>query len=101
MPFVSQKTLESVPAHSVFAMGRAAVGAAVGLLAAGRMQRNTRNATALALLAIGVVVNLPSIIDSLNKFINGPESSRGLKRRLRSIRRDVDVPTEESDDHLY
>ncbi len=101
MPFVSQKTLDSVPAHSLFTVGRAAIGAALGLLVAGRMQRGVRNTTALALLAVGVAVNLPSIILSLNEFINGPESRRGLNKRLRSIRRDVDVPTEETDETLF
>jgi hypothetical protein len=101
MSIVSSKTLESVPAHGVLAVGRVAVGCALGLLVAGRIRRSVRQTTALALLAAGIVVNLPAIVSRLNEFINGPKSNRGIQKRLRSIRRDVDLPVEENDDRLY
>jgi hypothetical protein len=101
MSIVSSKTLEGAPAHGVLAVGRVAIGCALGLLLSGRINRSVRQTTALALLAAGVVVNLPAIISRLNEFINGPKSNRGIQRRLRSIRRDVDLPVEENDDPLY
>jgi len=101
MSLVSSKTLESVPAHGVLAVGRVAIGCALGLLLAGRISRSVRQTTALALLATGMLVNLPSVVSRLNEFINGPKSNRGIQRRLRSIRRDVDLPVEDNDDRLY
>ena len=101
MSIVSSKTLDSVPAHGVLAVGRVAIGCALGLLIAGRIRHSVRQTTALALLAAGLVVNLPSIVSRLNEFINGPQSNRGLQKRLRSIRRDIDLPEEEHDERLY
>jgi len=54
MSIVSSKTLESVPAHGVLAVGRVAIGCALGLLLAGRIRRSVRQTTALALLAAGI-----------------------------------------------
>jgi hypothetical protein len=101
MSIVSSKTLESVPAHGVLAVGRVAIGCALGLLLSGRIRHSVRQTTALALLAAGLVVNLPAIVSRLNEFINGPKSNRGIQKRLRSIRRDVDLPVEDNDDRLY
>lgn len=101
MQIVSQKSLESTPAKGIYALGRAAIGAGLGLLIAARFSRSTRHATAFGLLAIGIAANLPAIISNLNEFINGPESNRGLQKRLRSIRRDIDVPMEDVSDDVY
>lgn len=101
MQIVSQRTFESAPAKGIYALGRAAIGAGLGLLIAARFSRSTRNATAIGLLALGVAANLPSVVAGLNELINGPESNRGLQKRLRSIRRDIDVPIEDVSDETY
>ncbi len=101
MSFVTSKSLESVPAHGILAVGRAAIGCALGLLIAGRLRHSVRSTTALVLLVAGLAVNLPSIAVHLNTLLNGPQSNRGIQKRLRSIRRDVDLPVEDGDERLY
>ncbi len=98
---VPTRTLESAPAHGILAVSRAAIGLALGLLLAGKFRPGARQATAITLLSAGLLANLPSVADAIERFVNRPESDRGSQRRLRSIRRDVDVPVEDMQEHTY
>jgi hypothetical protein len=62
------------------------IGCGVGLLLAGKLGRPAQRATAVTLLVVGAVATVPFFYGVLAKQINRPESERGMKRRLDSIR---------------
>lgn len=73
----------------MLAAGKAAGGCAIGLLLADQLSKKTRQNVALSLLAVGAAAATPFIIACFLKKINLPESDRGMRRRLRSIREDT------------
>jgi hypothetical protein len=68
------------------AAANGAIGCGVGLLLAGKLGRPAQRVTAAALLAVGAVATVPFFYEVLAKQINRPESERGVRRRLDSIR---------------
>ena len=80
----------SKPPHpvqtSLLVLTQTAVGCAVGLLLAGKLQRPTQKVTAATLLGVGTVLALPMLVGSVMKATHGPGSVRGERRRLESIR---------------
>ena len=87
MSSVSTKALDSMPALSVLAVTRAALGCGIGMMVAHKFQRtSTRQTTAIALLSVGVLGSLPWLVQSVIQAVNRPESARGMQRRLDSIR---------------
>ena len=90
MSSVSTKALDSMPALSVLAVTRAALGCGIGMMVAHKFQRtSTRQTTAIALLSVGVLGSLPWLVQSVIQAVNRPESARGMQRRLESIRENV------------
>ena len=90
MSSVSTKALDSMPALSVLAVTRAALGCGIGMMVAHKFQRtSTRQTTAIALLSVGVLGSLPWLVQSVLQAVNRPESARGMQRRLDSIRENV------------
>ncbi len=59
-----------------------------GLLVAERLNRPARQATAIALVSVGTLAAIPLLVKMAMERINRPESERGMRRRLRSIRGD-------------
>ena len=87
MSSVSTKALDSMPALSVLAVTRAALGCGIGMMVAHKFQRtSTRQTTAIALLSVGVLGSLPWLVQSVIQAVNRPESARSMQRRLDSIR---------------
>jgi uncharacterized membrane protein YfcA len=64
----------------------ALLGGAAGLLLGEIMHRNARRGVAFALLAAGVACLTPAVTDTIVRRLNGPDTERGSRRRLRGIR---------------
>lgn len=65
---------------------RTAFGLGLGLLVAERLNRPARQATAIALVSVGTLAVIPLLVKMALARINRPESERGMRRRLLSIR---------------
>lgn len=90
------KVMETYPALGFLAVARAALGCGIGMMMANRFQRtSTRKTTAIALLSLGVLGNVPSIVTLLMRLINRPGSERMVRKRLASIREGVAMQGEE------
>lgn len=72
----------------------AAIGCALGILFGRGMERRSANITALTLLAAGVVVAGPAVVDIVQRAANRPSTRRGSQRRLASIR-DGGIPEQD------
>lgn len=83
-------TLENPTVLGLLAASRAVLGCGLGLLVAGKFQRaGARNGTAIALLSLGLLANVPSVTKFIVELVNGPDTERGMRKRLSSIRGDV------------
>ena len=92
------KTTEQIPLDSLLVLTRTAFGLGIGMLVADKIKHPVRQATAIALISLGVLAAVPSIVKAAMERINRPESERGSRNRLRSIRGDNVYP---SDNDLY
>ncbi len=82
------KTSEQRPLENVLALTRTAFGLGIGMLVADKINRPTRQTAAIALMSVGALAALPFLVKLALARINRPESDRGSKARLRSIRSD-------------
>jgi hypothetical protein len=82
------KTAEALPLDGLLTLTRAAFGLGLGLLVAERLDRPARQATAIALVSVGALAVIPLLVKKAMERINRPESARGMRQRLRSIRGD-------------
>ncbi len=73
---------------SMLAITQTAAGCGIGLLLAGKLGRPTQKVTAASLLSLAVLLALPALVGSVMRVWNRPESARGMRRRLDSIRHD-------------
>jgi hypothetical protein len=73
---------------SLLAVTQTAVGCGIGLLLAGKLQRPAQKTTAATLLSLGVLLAIPAVVQTVANVWRGPESDRGMRRRLDSIRTD-------------
>lgn len=64
----------------------ALLGTAAGLLLGELMHRGARRGVALGLGILGVATLLPMAVGGIVNKVNGPQSSRGARRRLTKIR---------------
>lgn len=78
----------------LLAVTQTAVGCGVGLLIAGKLRRPTQKVTAASLISIGVLLAIPGLVGIILRVWNRPESDRGAKRRLDTIRGDSGFPDE-------
>jgi hypothetical protein len=78
--------LDIVPVTSIVAVTQTAIGCGIGLLLAGKLRRGSQKTAGWAMLALGVASVLPITVGYLARTINRPESVRGMRRRLESIR---------------
>lgn len=62
------------------------LGAAVGVLAADLMDKDTRRPVAFTLAALGACALAPLIVGTAVDLVNGPNSRYGSRRTLRRIR---------------
>ena len=88
--------MDTYPALGLVAITRALLGCGIGMMVATRFQRtSTRKTTAIALLSLGVLGNVPSVVTLLMRLINRPGSERMVRKRLASIRDGVATQGEE------
>ncbi|MBA2272115.1 MAG: hypothetical protein H0W20_16205 [Chthoniobacterales bacterium] len=94
LPISIPKTAEQLPLDSLLVLTRTALGLGVGMLVADKINRPVRQATAIALVAVGALAAVPMLVKVALERINRPESERGSRNRLRSIRGDSVYPSE-------
>jgi hypothetical protein len=93
LPLSIPKT-EQLPLDSLLTLTRTAFGLGLGMLMADRIKQPVRQATAIALVSIGALAAVPFLVKAALERINRPESERGSRARLRSIRGDSGYPSE-------
>ncbi len=79
---------------SLLAVTQTAVGCGIGLLIAGKLGRPAQKTTATTMISVGALLALPVLVIAVVRTVNRPESARGMRRRLDSIRRDSGFPDE-------
>ena len=89
------KTGEQLPLDGLLALARTAFGLGIGMLVADKIRRPVRQAAAIALVSVGALAAVPFLVKVAMERINRPESERGSRNRLRSIRGDSGYPSEE------
>ena len=82
------KSSEELPVAPLLVITRTAIGLGLGILIAERIKPPLRQATAITLLAIGMLAAAPWLVKITVGQINRPESDWGSRARLRSIRGD-------------
>jgi hypothetical protein len=82
------KTGEQVALDSLLSLTQTAIGLGVGMLLADRIHRSARVATAIALVSVGALAAVPILVNLAVQRVNRPESERGSRNRLESIRDD-------------
>ena len=82
------KTTEPPPLDGLLVLTRTAIGIGIGLLVADRIKHPVRQAAAIALVSIGALAAVPFFVKLALEQIHRPESERGSRARLRSIRGD-------------
>jgi hypothetical protein len=82
------KTSEQNPLGNLMTLTRTALGLGIGMLVADKIGRSARQTTAIALMSVGALAAVPFLVKVALARINRPESERGSRARLRSIRND-------------
>ena len=77
---------------SLLAVTQTAVGCGLGLLLGGKMSQRARRTTAYSLLGVGALLALPAIVEAIGHAIAGPETDRGARKSLDSIRQASGLP---------
>jgi uncharacterized membrane protein len=93
-PTMSAQRSSDAASSSLLAVTQTAVGCGIGLLLAGKLQRPAQKTTAATLLSLGVLLAIPAVVQTVLRVWQGPESDRGMKRRLDSIRQDAGLMDE-------
>ncbi len=92
------KSNEQLPLDGLLVLTRTALGLGVGMLVADKIKSPVRQATAIALVSLGVLAAVPLLVRLALERLNRPESERGSRNRLRNIRGDAVYA---SDDDVY
>ncbi|MEY2518803.1 MAG: hypothetical protein QOF24_562 [Verrucomicrobiota bacterium] len=93
-PISIPKTAEQIPLDGLMVLARTAFGLGVGMLVADKFRHPIRQATAIALVSVGALAAVPLLVKVALERINRPESDRGSRNRLRSIRGDSGYPSD-------
>src|ERR1700730_6025327 len=88
------KTADQIPLDNLLTLTRTAIGLGSGRLVADKIKRPMRQAAAIALRSVGAWAAVPFLVKIALERINRPESERGSRARLRSIRGDSGYSTE-------
>ncbi|HYR57918.1 MAG TPA: hypothetical protein VEO95_04790 [Chthoniobacteraceae bacterium] len=79
---------------SLLAITQTAVGCGIGLLIAGKLGRPAQKTTAATMISVGALLAVPVLVMAVMRTVNRPNSARGMRRRLDSIRHDPGFPDE-------
>ncbi len=71
----------------LFSLAQTAIGCGVGLLIADKL-RKKKQTTAITLFSIAIASAIPVVVTYVVSQVNAPESNRGMRKRLRTIRED-------------
>ncbi len=88
LPLSIPKTSEQIPLDNLLTLTRTAFGLGIGMLMADKIKQPARQAAAIVLVSIGALAAVPFLVKIALERINRPESERGSRARLRSIRGD-------------
>jgi len=88
------KTSDQIPLDNLLTFTRTAFGLGIGMLVADKIKRPVRQTAAIALMSVGALAAVPFLVRIALQRINRPESERGSRARLRSIRGDSGYATE-------
>lgn len=88
------KSVDDIPLDGLVTLAQATVGLGVGMLVAGKVRPQLRQAAGIALLSVGTLAAMPLLVKFAMERINRPESERGSRARLRSIRGDSGYPSD-------
>lgn len=83
-----RKNPEPISLDGLLVLTRTAIGIGIGMLIADRIKHPVRQVAAIALMSVGVMAAVPFLVKLTAAQINRPESERGARARLRSIRGD-------------
>src|SRR5205807_5669111 len=83
-----------IPLDNLLTFTRTAFGLGIGMVVADKIKRPARQTAAIALMSVGALAALPFLVRIARQRINRPESERGSRARLRSIRGDSGYSTE-------
>lgn len=92
------KSAEELPLDGLLTFARTALGLGVGMLVAEKIRRPVRTAAGIVLVSVGALAAVPLLVNVAMERINRPETERGSRNRLRSIRGDSGY---QSDDDAY
>ena len=95
LPLSIPKRYDQDPIDPLLTVTRTAFGLGIGMLVADKIHRPFRRATAIALVSVGALAAVPSLVKVALERINRPESERGSRNRVRSIRGDSGYPSED------
>ena len=79
---------------SLLTVTQTAVGCGIGLLVAGKLGRPAQKTTGATMISVGALLALPVLVAAVIRAINRPNSERGMRRRLATIRHDSGLPDE-------
>ncbi len=82
------KASEQASVGNLLTLTRTALGLGIGMLVADKIKAPARQTAAIALMSVGALAAVPFLVKIALARINRPESERGSRARLRSIRRD-------------
>ena len=82
------KASEQAPLENLLTLTRTAFGLGIGMLVADKIKGPVRQTAAIALMSVGALAAVPFLVRIARARINRPESERGSRARLRSIRDD-------------
>src|SRR5213079_1536571 len=88
------KTGDQIPLDNLLTFTRTAFGLGIGMLVADKIKNPTRQTAAIALMSVGALAALPFLVKVALARINRPESDRGSRARLLSIRADTGYRSE-------
>jgi len=97
LPLSIPKSPDQLPLDSLLVLTRTAFGLGLGMLMADKIKRPVRQAAAITLVSIGALAAVPLVIKVALERINRPESERGSRARLRSIRGDSGYRSDDMD----
>ena len=82
------------PLDGLLTLTRTAFGLGIGMLVADKVKKPVRQAAAITLMSIGALAAVPFLLRVALERINSPETDRGSRNRLRSIRDDTGYPSD-------
>src|SRR5690349_4139493 len=88
MVAMSRRRTNDAVQTGLLSVTQTAVGCGIGLLIAGKLRRPAQKTTAATLFSVAFLLAIPALVAATIRIANRPESERGSRRRLNTIRED-------------